>query len=52
MSWWRQPFDSQGNVWDWALFIGLILVLIMLWARVIKMFEEIEIEVPKLAAEV
>jgi hypothetical protein len=37
-TWWSQPFDTNGNVWNWALFIGLILVLILLWSRVISMF--------------
>lgn len=40
-AWWASPFDSSGSVWNWALFIGLILVLILLWSRVIGMFEEI-----------
>lgn len=40
-AWWKQPFDSQGTVWNWALFIGLLLVLIILWSRVIGMFEAI-----------
>jgi hypothetical protein len=38
---WAQPFDSSGSVVNWALFIGLILVLILLWSRVIVMFEDI-----------
>lgn len=37
--WWAKPFDSQGDVLNWFLFIGLILVLILLWGRVIRMFE-------------
>jgi len=39
--WWAQPFQSEGSVWNWALFIGLILVLIILWSRVIRMFEAV-----------
>jgi hypothetical protein len=38
-TWFSEPFDSQGSVWQWALFIGLVLVLILLWSRVIGMFE-------------
>lgn len=38
--WWQQPFSSSGSVTNWALFIGLILVLILLWSRVIRMFED------------
>jgi hypothetical protein len=37
-TWWSKPFDTQGSVWNWAMFIGLILVLIILWSRVIRMF--------------
>lgn len=39
--WWAQPFNSSGSVWNWALFIGLILVLIFLWTRIIGMFESV-----------
>lgn len=39
--WWAKPFDTQGSVWNWALFVGLLLVLIILWSRVIGMFETI-----------
>lgn len=39
--WWSQPFNTQGSVWNWALFIGLLLVLIILWSRVIGMFEAV-----------
>ena len=39
--WWTQPFDSNGSVMNWALFIGLILVLILMWSRIIGMFEDI-----------
>jgi hypothetical protein len=38
--WWTQPFQSSGSVVNWALFIGLILVLILMWTRIIAMFEE------------
>ena len=40
-NWWTQPFQSNGSVVNWALFIGLILVLILLWSRVIGMFEAV-----------
>lgn len=40
-AWWNQPFQSAGSVWNWALFIGLLLVLILLWSRVIGMFEAV-----------
>lgn len=37
-AWWSQPFRSDQSVWNWALSIGLILVLILLWSRVITLF--------------
>jgi hypothetical protein len=40
-TWLNEPFDSQMSVWNWALFIGLILVLIALWSRIIVMFEAV-----------
>lgn len=40
-NWWAQPFQSSGSVTNWALFIGLILVLILMWSRVIGMFDEL-----------
>lgn len=40
-AWWNQPFNSQGSVWNWALFIFLLMVLVILWARVIGMFEAV-----------
>jgi hypothetical protein len=48
--WWAQPFDSNGGVVNWALFIGLILVLIFLWTRVIGMFESVGEAVAEAAA--
>jgi hypothetical protein len=39
--WWMQPFNGSGSVLNWALFVGLILVLILMWTRIIGMFEEI-----------
>lgn len=36
---WRQPFNSQGSGWNWILFIGLILVAIFAWTRVLRFVE-------------
>ena len=36
LSFWRQPFNAQGGVVSWALFTGLILVIIFLWSRVLR----------------
>lgn len=44
-TWWNQPFQSSGSVWNWALFILLIMVLIMMWSRVLGMVEFVADEV-------
>ena len=38
-NWWSQPFSGSGSVLNWTLFVGLILVLIILWTRVIGALE-------------
>ena len=30
--WWNKPFDPNGNVLNWALFVFLILLLCGIWA--------------------
>lgn len=35
-SWWRKPFDMGGTAVDWFLFVGLVLVVIFIWTRVLK----------------
>jgi hypothetical protein len=37
--WWNEPFNTRGDVLQWALFVGLVLVLIALWGRVLGTFE-------------
>ena len=39
-AWFAQPFDSQGSVWRWALFIGLLLVLIIAWTRILNLIAD------------
>lgn len=34
--WWKRPFDPQGSVINWALFVLLILVLIGVWQSVLR----------------
>jgi hypothetical protein len=38
-NWASRPFNSEMNVLNWALFVGLILVLVILWSRVLKSME-------------
>ena len=40
-TWWAKPFDSQGSVWNWALIVFLVMVLILGWSRVIGLFEAV-----------
>lgn len=39
--WWSKPFDSQQNAFNWALTVGLILVAVAMWGRIIRMFEAV-----------
>ena len=35
-SWATHPLKEDGNIIDWALFVGLIIVLTILWSGVIR----------------
>jgi hypothetical protein len=35
-TWWAKPFNIEGDAIGWFFFVGLILVLIFLWSRVLK----------------
>jgi hypothetical protein len=34
--WWSQPFTLDGDVTDWVLFTGFILIIIFMWTRVLR----------------
>lgn len=34
--WAKKPYDENGDVLDWVLFLGLITVATFLWTRVIR----------------
>ncbi len=34
--WLKQPYNENGNLIDWFLFIGLMVVSTYLWSRVIR----------------
>lgn len=34
--WIKQPFNSQGDLVSWALFVGLMLILVFMWTRVLS----------------
>lgn len=35
-SWAAQPFSTQMNLKGWTLFVGLMLVLVILWIMVLR----------------
>jgi hypothetical protein len=35
-TWWSKPFNIEGDAISWFFFVGLILILIFLWSRVLK----------------
>ncbi len=35
-----QPFSSQMDLWGWALFMGLVIVLAFAWTRVLNIIVE------------
>lgn len=36
----KQPFKSDMNLTGWLLFIGLIMIVTLLWSHVIKLIVE------------
>lgn len=34
-NWLAHPFNAQGNVWDWFLFLGVIVVAVYLWNNIL-----------------
>ncbi len=34
-AWLAKPFDEDGNVFDWFLFVGLIGIISFLWTRIL-----------------
>lgn len=38
--WLKEPFNSEGSALNWFLFVGLLLVIIFAWSRVINLIEE------------
>lgn len=33
--WYDHPFNSEGSVINWFLFVGLVIILAWFWSRVI-----------------
>jgi hypothetical protein len=34
--WWKKPFCAECSAFSWFLFVGLIIVVIFLWTRILK----------------
>lgn len=37
--WFSRPFNSEGSVWNWFLFVGLLLLIAFAWSKIIKGME-------------
>lgn len=37
----KQPFQENGDVWNWVLFTGLIIILVILWSKVLDHIEPV-----------
>lgn len=37
---WKQPFQASGSAGNWFLFIGLLLVIIFAWTRILRFITE------------
>jgi hypothetical protein len=31
IGWFKQPFNSQGSALNWALFVGLLIIIVWMW---------------------
>lgn len=38
--WWARPFNAQGSVTTWFLFLGLIIVIIAAWSQILRFITE------------
>lgn len=34
--WWAQPFNAQGSVLQWFLFLGLLIIIIIAWNTILR----------------
>lgn len=35
-TWLKKPFDQDGSVIEWFLFVGLIAIISFLWTRILE----------------
>jgi hypothetical protein len=36
LGWLQQPLNPKGDWWDWFLFLGLTIIFVMFWIRVLN----------------
>jgi hypothetical protein len=39
-AWLKKPFDPNGDVVDWVLFLGFALIVAFMWSRVLKQIRD------------
>lgn len=37
---WRQPYQPEGSVFSWFLFLGLLIVIVFAWSRILRHIAE------------
>lgn len=37
--WLAKPFDTEGSVWNWFLFFGLLLLIALAWSKIIRGYQ-------------
>jgi hypothetical protein len=44
-NWWSKPFSNDQSAWGWFLFLGLIMVAIVAWTRILDLIKDVAEEV-------
>jgi hypothetical protein len=39
-NWWKQPFNANGSVGTWFLFLGLVIVITFAWSMILRFILE------------
>lgn len=40
--WWARPFNSAGSAFDWFLFVGLLLIIMVIWQQILRHIPEMD----------
>jgi hypothetical protein len=38
--WWAQPFNAQGSAFQWFLFLGLLIIIVVAWNQILRFILE------------